>query len=137
MRVLFPAAINGFMPISFRLLPIHPADRHLLALHWDNNLYIDTCLPFGLRSAPKLFNTLADLLTWMLRSQGVSSVIHYLDDFLTMGPAHLNKCQDNLTIIQQLCSDLGVPLAQEKLEGPTHCLTDTDQIRAASMVKET
>ena len=26
MRVLFPAAINSFMPISFRLLPIHPAD---------------------------------------------------------------------------------------------------------------
>ena len=50
-------------------------------------------------------------------------MIHYLDDFLTMEPAHSKKCQDNLTIIQQLCSDLGVPLAQEKLEDPTHCLT--------------
>ena len=37
---------------AFRLLPVHPADRHVLAMHWNNNIYIDTCLPFGLRSAP-------------------------------------------------------------------------------------
>ena len=43
---------------AFRLLPIHPADRHLLAIEWEGKLYIDTCLPFGLRSAPKLFNVL-------------------------------------------------------------------------------
>ena len=42
--------------------PIHPADHHLLAMRWNNSLYIDTCLPFGLRSAPKLFNILADQL---------------------------------------------------------------------------
>ena len=45
---------------AFRLLPVHPSDHHLLAMEWDRNLYIDTCLPFGLRSAPKLFNVLAD-----------------------------------------------------------------------------
>ena len=44
-------------------------------------------------------------------------------DFLTMGPVHSSKRQDNLVIIHQACSDLRVPLAQEKLEGPTHCLT--------------
>ena len=47
---------------AFRLLPVHPADRHLLAMHWKNQIFIGTCLPFGLRSAPKFFNTLADLL---------------------------------------------------------------------------
>ncbi|XP_065918904.1 uncharacterized protein [Dysidea avara] len=108
---------------AFRLLPIHPADRHLLTMRWNNHLYIDTCLPFGLRSAPKLFNILADLLTWLLERQGVSPVIHYLDDFLTMGPALSGKCQENLAAIQHLCTDLGIPLAPEKLEGPTTCLT--------------
>ena len=39
---------------AFRLLPVHPADRHLLTMHWNDSLYVDTCLPFGLRSAPKL-----------------------------------------------------------------------------------
>ena len=34
---------------TFRLLPIHPADRHLLAMSWKGDLFIDTCLPFGLQ----------------------------------------------------------------------------------------
>ena len=50
-------------------------------------------------------------------------MIHCLDDFLTMGLALSNKCQENLTIIQQLCTDLRIPLAQEKWESPIYCLT--------------
>ena len=34
-----------------------------------------------------------------------------------------NICQENLSTIQQLCTDLGIPSAQGKLKGPTHCLT--------------
>ena len=48
---------------AFRLLPVHPADRHLLAMKWHDHLYVDTCLPFDLHSAPKLFNILANLLS--------------------------------------------------------------------------
>ena len=33
---------------AFCLLPMHPADRHLLAMLWYDLVYIDTCLPFGL-----------------------------------------------------------------------------------------
>ena len=29
---------------------------------WDSKLYIDTVLPFGLRSAPKIFNAIADAM---------------------------------------------------------------------------
>ena len=61
---------------AFRLLPVHPADRHLLAMEWRKHIYIDTCLPFGLRSAPKLFNILADLLSWIVEQQGVSMSLH-------------------------------------------------------------
>ena len=50
---------------TFHLLPIHPADRHLLTMELNQSIYIDTCLPFGLRSAPKLCNILADLLSWI------------------------------------------------------------------------
>ena len=77
---------------AFRLLPVHVADRHLLAMRWNDQIYIDTCLPFGLRSAPKLFNVLADLLSWILMQQGISPLIHYLDDFLTMGLADSTIC---------------------------------------------
>ena len=54
---------------AFRLLPVHPADRHLLQMKWDNLIFIDTCLPFGLRSAPRLFNILADCYTYRGQSR--------------------------------------------------------------------
>jgi len=62
---------------------------HLLAMRWDDWIFIDTWLPFGLRSAPKLFNIMADMLT---REQGIIFVIHYLDDFLTIGPSGFPEC---------------------------------------------
>lgn len=103
---------------AFRLLPVHPSDRHLLAMEWKEGIFIDTCLPFGLRSAPKLFNVLADLLEWVAGQQGVSSLLHYLDDFLTMGAPGSDECQHNLHILIQVCQLLGIPLALEKVVGP-------------------
>ena len=50
-------------------------------------IFIDKVLPFGLRSAPKIFNALADALEWVARSRGVRLLSHYLDDFTVVeGP---------------------------------------------------
>ena len=108
---------------AFRLIPVHPANRHLVAMCWNDKIYVDTCLPFGLRSAPEIFNILADLLSCILEQREIMPVIHYLDDFLTMGSADSATCHDNFTAIQQTCQELGIPLAPEKLKGPSHILT--------------
>ena len=107
---------------AFRLLPVHPADRHLLMMSWNNSTYIDLCIPFGLRSAPKLFNVAADLLQWIAEHNGVTPLLHYLDDFLTLGPPQSATCHCNLETLKHLSHRLGVPLALEKVEGPTTCL---------------
>ena len=107
---------------AFRLVPVHPADRHLLAMRWRDHIYIDTCLPFGLRSAPKLFNILADLLEWIAKNRGVTCLLHYLDDFLTVGAPLSQECRFNLDILISLCEMLGVPLALEKITGPVTAL---------------
>ena len=70
---------------AFRNIPVHPADRHLLGIAWRDRLYVDACLPFGLRSAPKIFNAVADALEWISRKHGVNNGWHYLDDFLVAG----------------------------------------------------
>lgn len=121
---------------AFRLIPVHPSDRHLLAMEWQGFLYIDTCLPFGLRSAPKLFNIMADLLEWILLNQGVTFLLHYLDDFLTMGQPGTTVCQRNLHLLIEICNILGIPIAIEKIDGPTTVLDflgillDTEQMEA-------
>ena len=87
-------------------------------MEWQGAVYIDTCLPFGLRSAPKLFNVLADFLEWILLNQGVTFALHYLDDFLTIGPPGAIVCHKNLSILIEVCKALGIPLATEKVMGP-------------------
>ena len=73
---------------AFRLLPVHPEDKHLLQMVWDDSVYVDMCLSFGLRSAPKLFNVAADLLQWGMQQQGVTNIMHYLRKlFSDVGPS--------------------------------------------------
>jgi len=48
-----------------------PTDHHLLPMCWNNQVFVDTCLPFELWSAPKLFNIIADLLSWILQQHQV------------------------------------------------------------------
>jgi len=108
---------------AFRLLLVHPADRHLLGMHWRDGLFIDTCLPFGLRLAPRLSNILADFMGWILQQQGVFPLLHYLDDFLIVGPPASDICQQQLNTVKQVCDMLGVPLALEKVEGPSTSLS--------------
>ena len=40
---------------AYRNVPVHPDDRHLLGMRWRNEVYVDTTLHFGLRSAPIIF----------------------------------------------------------------------------------
>ena len=45
---------------AYRVVPIHPHDIHLFGMSWNGQTYyVDRALPFGLRSAPKIFSALA------------------------------------------------------------------------------
>ena len=67
---------------AYRIIPVHPDDHPLLGMMWKGALYVDSALPFGLRSAPKISTSLADTLEWRLKRMGLQQVFHYLDDFL-------------------------------------------------------
>ena len=88
---------------AFRLLPVNPSDWNLLGIHWKGKFYVDTCLPFGLRSAPYLFNRLSEAIHWTLTNNyGVQHLLHYLDDFLTAGPVNSAICSQNLNAMLSL-----------------------------------
>ena len=58
-------------------------------------------------------------LEWtLIHNHGVDYLPHYLDDFLTLGPPASDACLSNLATCLQLCSDLGLPLQPNELEGP-------------------
>ena len=108
---------------AYRAVPIHPLDRPLLGMQWEGVTYVDGALPFGLRSAPKIFSALADGLMWILHSRGVTSALHYLNDFLLLGPPSSKTCQAALCSTLSTCEELGLPVAPEKTEGPGTVLT--------------
>ena len=108
---------------AYRIVPVYPGDRHLLGISWQGSVFIDGALPFGLRSAPKIFSALADGLLWIMLHSGVHRAIHYLDDFLFFGQPSSDQCRQSLQAALVVCQQLGVPLAPEKTEGPSTVLT--------------
>ena len=106
---------------AYRNVPFHSDDRYLLGMKWQGKYFVDLALPFGLRSAPYIFSSIADLLEWILKhNYDVRFLLHYLDDFHTLGPP---VCQRNLDTCVCLFAEWGIPLHPEKLEGPSTCLT--------------
>ena len=84
---------------AYQNIAIHPSDRHLLGLKWRNTYYIDLALPFGLRSAPAIFNSVAELVEWILvHNYGIEDLLHYLDDFILAAPANSVVCASNLQV---------------------------------------
>ena len=101
---------------AFRLIPVHQADWNLLGIFWQGKDYIDTCLPFGLRSAPCIFNRLATAIHWILQNNyNVQFILHYLDDFLTAGPPNSPVCKQNLQAMLSLCQRINAPIKPEKV----------------------
>ena len=57
-------------------------------------------------------------MMWMLHKKGVQHALHYLDEFLIMGPAESDACQLALATSLATCAELGFAVAPEKTEGP-------------------
>ena len=84
----------------------------------ENQFYVDMGLPFGPRSAPYspyIFTSIAHLVEWILKqNHGVDFVLHYQDDFHTLGPPSSTICQRIIYYAYYIHPD--------KLEGLTTCI---------------
>ena len=103
---------------AYRNISVHPADCLLLGMLWDNKVYVDTALPFGLRSAPLIFSAVADVLEWVMRQEGVSWLAHNVDDFVTVVAPRTQECQQNVDLMHEVCAKADMPVEPEKDEGP-------------------
>jgi hypothetical protein len=73
---------------AFRNIPVAPHIQWLLGFEWRGVFYKETCLPFGLCTAPFIFNLFAETFHWILQSWLHWDLLqHYLDDFITVIPA--------------------------------------------------
>jgi len=100
---------------AYRIIPVASQDQVLLGIKWKDEIFFDCMLTFGLCSAPKIFNAVADILEWCITKEGVENIFHYLDDYTIVGPPKPEQCILGLGCLKQVCSDQGVPLAPEGL----------------------
>ncbi|MCG8048417.1 MAG: hypothetical protein N0E48_22830 [Candidatus Thiodiazotropha endolucinida] len=120
-RTFGPGALMAKTDIedAFRVIPIHPADYHLLGFWWRDKFYYDRVLPMGASSSCKIFNTFSSALKWiMLNNFQASGMSHILDDFFFIGPKDSDKCGQDLSRFLSLAADIGVPIKHEKTEQP-------------------
>lgn len=108
---------------AYRNVPVHLSHHYLLGMKWHDQFYVDLGLPFGLRSAPFIFNSVADMVEWILvTSYQIPDLLHYLDDFIVAGPPKSPHCAHNLSTALAVCKRLGLPLHPGKCVGPSTVL---------------
>ena len=83
---------------AYRMLSIHREDQALLGVCWERIIYTDRALPFGLRSAPKIFSAVADASQWIVVNKGVRNLLHYLNDFIFVSES-LEEASTNKQIL--------------------------------------
>ena len=108
---------------AYKQVPVRPEDWPLLGFWWEGKYYYERVLPFGLKSSCRLWELYAAALHFFFeRELGVPVVIHYIDDFLFVVQlkSEAERCK---RAALRLCAGLGIPMAEDKTEGPVQCLT--------------
>ena len=108
---------------TYRNILVAPDDRRLLGMLWQGKVYVNKVLPFGLRSAPLIFSSVADALQWIMIQQGTTWVVHYLDDFTALGPGDSPVCSKNMETMAAVCAEAGLPIEPSKTVGPATMIT--------------
>lgn len=99
---------------AFRHVPIATSDFWLLAFWYDDSYWVDRFLPFGLRTAPFLFDLFAKGLQWILTAElGWGRLLHYLDDFLMVLEAGSDPAYF-INDFDRVCNDCGLKVNHKK-----------------------
>lgn len=113
---------------AYRSVPISQESQKYTGLHWKfkgenlSTYMVDTRLPFGARRSPEIFNKLTQAVCRIMKSQGFSPVLAYLDDFLIIADDK-KSCQETLQGLLQLLRHLGFAINYNKLVQPSQRLT--------------
>ena len=96
------------MSTAYQQILLEDESAKLLTINTHQGLYQYTRLPFGVASAPALFQKAMDSIL-----QGIPHCIFYVDDILVTGRSDAEHSKNLETVLQRLQKQ-GVPLKREK-----------------------
>ncbi|KAF5382385.1 hypothetical protein D9757_009774 [Collybiopsis confluens] len=69
---------------AYRITPVFPAQQNSLCLYWDNMVYVDRAVCFGLSTSAGVFGSIADMLVAIYKKWGVRGLLKWVDDFFAI-----------------------------------------------------
>jgi hypothetical protein len=102
---------------AFRYIRVKMDQQYCLGMRFNGLYYYERCLPFGLKSAPALFELFATAINQFIRNAGVAYIYHYMDDFICVSTPR-SALQD-YDITMQMFKQLNISLSVDKLQAPT------------------
>ena len=103
---------------AYRCCPIRKEDWRYLGMQLEDKLFIDTCLPMGLGTSCRTFQTIPDSLCWIFRQNNPKCKIYsYIDDFLVLAPSK-SDCEAGLSRLLAQLRYLGFPVSDPKTVNP-------------------
>lgn len=105
---------------AYRNFNVDPLDWPLTCIWYDNQYYVDICMPFGSRLSSLYMQRMACCIQRALLQNGIISVV-YLDDLLVICRKNQDPDRQFGKVIAMVRA-LGLPIAWEKVVGPTTSL---------------
>ena len=104
---------------AFRIIPLHPSQFRFLVFKFQDNWYVDKCLPMGARSSCAIFEKFSSALEWVMKNKlNIKHVVHILDDFLLINK-YKKSCAKQLKVFLEFCLEVGIPIAFNKTFPPS------------------
>ena len=85
-----------------------------------DDLYIDSCLPFGFRHGSALFQRLSDAICFIMAQKGFA-VTNYIDDII--GHSLVSKSRASFDALRALLEELGFDISEKKVVQPATKVT--------------
>ena len=100
---------------AFRHVKIDPKDYNLLGLQFSNEIFYDSCLPFGFKHGSAIFQRISDSIRYIMNSLGFT-VTNYIDDII--GHSVISQASESFQTLFKILTELGFDISQKKIVTP-------------------
>ena len=105
---------------AYKQIRINPSSWSYTGVLFNGKYYFSAYLVFGARSSVGIFERFSSTTEWIVRQQGITTVLHYLDDFLILSePKNLPKAFKTQKKFINVVRSLGWTLKDTKRVNPT------------------
>ena len=125
---------------AYRQLPIDPLDWPLLGISWKDEMYIDLCVPFGLRHGAMFCERVTTAICYAVKRACKAAMEAYIDDMGGVGGTNKELVEIEYKNVCATIVKMGLNLALDKCEGPSTFMTWTgtsfDSVKMIMKIEE-